>query len=183
MRGRTDRAGLTRFLGALGRRMRRPVRLYLVGNTVPIDLGLRDATLAIDYVADADDPLALPELVQEIRTIMNELDRNAEPVSPGDFLPIPRSVLGRSRYVRQHGFVGVYYDHLPSQVIAKAARGLEQDFADAERLLKTGEVGWNEVADLWLEVRSSPTGWLRYEPPDVERRLEVIRRRLGRASC
>ena len=47
--------------------MRRPVRFYLVGGSVLIDLGLRAATLDIDYVADADDPAALAEIEQAIR--------------------------------------------------------------------------------------------------------------------
>ena len=48
MRGRADKAGLRRFLRTLGRRMRRPVRLYLVGGIVLIDLGLRAATLDVE---------------------------------------------------------------------------------------------------------------------------------------
>ena len=178
MRQRTDRARLKRFLQALGRRMRRPVRFYLVGGSVLIDLGLRAATLDIDYVADADDPAALAELEQAIRALKNELDVNVEPASPGDFLPIPRSVLARSRYVERHGPVSVYYYDLPSQVIAKAARGLEQDLDDAVRLVRAGEVAWHDVEATWREVRSSPTGWLRHEPVEIEARLDLVRQRI-----
>jgi hypothetical protein len=56
VRQRTDRARLTRFLEALGRRLRRPVRFYLAGGSVMIDLGLRATTLDVDFVAEADDP-------------------------------------------------------------------------------------------------------------------------------
>ena len=159
--------------------MRRPVRFYLVGGIVLIDLGLRGATLDIDYVADADEPAALDELEQAIRSLKEELNVNVEPASPADFLPIPASALGRSRYVGQFSSVSVYYYHLPSVVIAKAARGLEQDLADIESLLQSAEVGWDQVEETWLEVRASPTGWLRYEPDEVERRLDALRRRLG----
>jgi hypothetical protein len=41
VRQRADRARLRRFLRALGRRLRRPVRVYLVGGSVMVDLGLR----------------------------------------------------------------------------------------------------------------------------------------------
>ena len=181
MRQPTDRARLNRFLRALGRRIRRPARLYLVGGSVVIDLGLRSATLVIDYVADADDPRALDEIEQAIRALKEEIDVNVEPASPADFLPFPRSVLARSRFVAQHGSLAVYHYHLPSQVIAKAARGLEQDLADAERLVRAGEVDWSEVDATWREVRASPTGWLRYEPADVERRLAVLKQRLADA--
>jgi hypothetical protein len=179
VRQRTDQARLKRFLRALGRRLRRPIRLYLVGGSVLIDLGLRTSTLDIDYVADADDPAALTELEQAIRALKNELDVNVEPASPADFLPIPLSALNQSRYVGRYGQVSVYYYHLPSLVISKAARGLEQDLDDAERLVRAGEVAWSDVEATWREIRSSPTGWLRYEPDEVERRLDLLRQRLG----
>lgn len=178
VRQRTDRQRLSRFLAALGRRLRRPVRFYLVGGGVMVDLGLRGATLDIDYVADADDAAALADLEEAIRVLKRELDVNVEPASPADFLPIPASALERSRYVGQHGPVGVYYYDLASQVIAKAARGLEQDFDDAERLVRGGFVPWDEVEARWRAIRASPTGWLRHEPAEVERRLDVLRRRL-----
>lgn len=180
MRQRTDQARLTSFLNALGRRVRRPIRFYLVGGSVLIDLGLRVSTLDIDYVADADNPAALAELEQAIRTLKDELDVNVELASPADFLPIPPSVLGRSRFVAQYGQLSVYYYHLASLVIAKAARGLEQDLADAERLIRAGEVDWSDVEATWWEVRASPTGWLRHEPATVEQRLDLLRQRLDR---
>jgi len=88
-------------LTELGRRLRRPVRFYLVGGSVLIDLGLRESTLDIGYVATSDDRAALADLEQTIRALKNELDVNVEPASPADFLPIPPSVLDRSRYVRR----------------------------------------------------------------------------------
>ena len=178
MRQRTDRTRLRQFLRALGQRLHRPVRLYLVGGSVMIDLGLRAATLDIDYDADADDPTALAELEQAIRTLKNELDVNVEPASPGDFLPVSPNVHARSRYIGRFGSVSAYYYHLPSLVIAKAARAFEQDLDDAEQLLRTGEVTWTEVWDTWSEMRARPTGWLRYEPDDVEGRLDLLRSRL-----
>ena len=123
-----------------------------------IDLGLRAATLAIDYVAAADEPAALTEIETAIRSLKDELDVNVELASPADFLPIPATALDRSRYVGRYGQGSVYYYHLPSQVIAKAARGLEQDLADAGRLVRAGAVGWPEVEATWREVRASPTG-------------------------
>ena len=147
-----------------------------------VGLGLRGATLHIDYVAVSDDPAALEDLERAIRGFKDELDVNVEPASPADFLPVPRSVLDRSRYVERHGQVGVYYYHLPTQVIAKAARGLELDLADAEGMIRSGAVTWNDVRATWEEIRSSPTGWLRYEPDEIERRLSALRQRLGQAG-
>jgi hypothetical protein len=144
-----------------------------------IDLGLRSATLDIDYAADADDPAALADLEHAIRLLKNELDVNVEPASPADFLPVPSSALARSRFVGRYGSLSVYYYHLASLVIAKVARSFEQDLDDAEQLVRTGEVTWHEITDTWAEMRERPTGWLRYEPDDVERRLDILRRRLA----
>jgi len=181
MRAPTDRAKLTRFLDALGRRLRLPIRFYLVGGSVVIDLGLRAATLDIVYIAEADDPRAMADLERAIRELKDELDVNVEPASPGDFLPVPASVLGRSRFVGQHGRVAVYHYHPPTLVIAKVARGLEQDFADAEGLVRSGAASWPEVEETWCETAASPTGWLRHDPAAVARRLAVLRERLGEA--
>ena len=182
MRQRTDQARLRRFLEVLGRRIRRPLRFYLVGGSVLIDLGLRPATLDIDYVAAADDPAALDDLEHAIRALKHDLDLNIEPASPADFLPIPAYALDRSRFVGQFGSVSVYYYHLPSLVIAKAARGFEQDLLDAERLVRAGEVAWAEIEATWRDTRTSPTGWLRHDPAEVEQRLSVLERRLTRTT-
>jgi hypothetical protein len=93
VRQRTDRARLTRLLETLGRRLRHPVRFYLVGGSVMVNLGLRPPTLDVDFVADADDPAALSDLELAIRTLKNELDVNVKPASPADFLPVPSSTL------------------------------------------------------------------------------------------
>jgi len=37
------------------------------------------------------------------------------------------------------------------------------------------------VEATWQAIRTSPTGWLRYEPAEIEQRLDVLRRRLGAA--
>lgn len=182
MRQRADRVRIRRFLEALGRRLRHPVRFYLVGGAVLIDLGLRAATLDIDYVAVPDDPHADADLEQAIRALKHELDINVEPASPGDFLPVPSWVLDQSPFIGQYGSLFVYYYHLPSLVLGKAARGLEHDFADAEALVRSGVVTWQAVEDIWQAVRSSPTGWLRYEPDEVEQRLAILRRRLDTAA-
>ena len=147
-----------------------------------IDLGLRSATLDVDYDADADDPAALEDLELAIRALKNVLDINVEPASPGNFLPVSPNVRARSRYVGRFGSLSVYYYHLPSLVIAKAARGYEQDLDDAEQLIRTAEVTWPEIDEAWAEMRARPTGWLRYEPDDVQRRLDVLRKRFEEGS-
>lgn len=177
MRQRADQERLRLFLSALGARLRLPVRLYLVGGTIMVDLGLRRSTVDIDYVAVTDDPRADEDLERAIRSLKDDLDVNVEPASPQDFLPVPAWAREQGRFVGQYGPVAVYHYHLPSVVIAKTARGYEQDLDDAEALLRGGHVDWAEIDRTWREMRASPRGWLRYEPDEVERRLEEVRRR------
>lgn len=162
--------------------MRSPIRLYLVGGSVLVDLGLRQQTLDIDYVATAEDPRALAELERQLPKLKDQLDVNVEPADPGDFMPVPRSALERSRYIRSYGPVAVYHYHYPTLVLAKAARSAERDLADIELLLREGVVHWSAVEDAWDQVCTAETGWLRHTPSEVGRRLEAVRRRLRDAG-
>ena len=180
MRERADRAAIERLLGALGRRLRRPVRLYLVGGAIVVDRGLRQSTLDVDYVVDADDPAAVDDFEREIAALKNELQTNVEPASPADFIPAPRNVLDRAVYVRSYGPVAVYYYDLATTVISKIARGAERDLADVEVLVRARAVSWADVEATWQEIRASDRPWLRHSPDDVERRLRRVRERLAR---
>jgi len=144
-----------------------------------VDLQLRQSTSDIDYTAITEDEQAADELEQAVRSLKNDLDVNVEPAAPHDFLPVPAWARERGRFVGQYGPVAVYYYHLPSLVLAKVARGYEQDLDDAEKLIRAAGVTWQEIEQTWREMRASPRGWLRYEPEEVERRLEQLRRRAG----
>lgn len=126
-RAPAERSRIDRFLRELGRSLRAPVRLYLVGGSVLVDLGLRPATLDIDYVIRADDPRALDEFERQLPRLKDEIDINVVPASPADFMPVPAYALDRSPYVRSYGPVAVYHYHYPTQVLAKIARGAERD--------------------------------------------------------
>jgi hypothetical protein len=184
MRDHAERARIERFLRILGQRLHYPIRLYLVGGSIIVDLGLREATLDVDYVAEADDPRALEEFEHIVPQLKNELRINVEPASPADFLPVPANVLAQSAHVRSYGNVHVYYYDLPSTVISKAARGAERDLADIAALVTAGIVSWAEIESRWREIRASPRGWLRHNPDDVERRLHSLRERIeGRTAA
>jgi hypothetical protein len=143
-----------------------------------VDLGLRSATLDVDYVAASENPRALQEFERLLPRLKDEIDVNVEPASPGDFMPVPRGVLERSRYVRNYGSVAVYHYHYPTLILAKAARGAERDLADIELLLRAGIVHWAAVEETWADIRTRDTGWLRHTPAQVEQRLNAVRRRL-----
>lgn len=180
MRAPVDRAGLDRFLRTLGRRLRRPVRMYLVGGAIVVDRGLRQSTVDVDFVADADDPLALDDFERQIVSLKNELQTNIEPASPGDFIPVPPNVLDRAKYMRSYGQLAVYHYDLATTVISKVARGTDRDLFDVEALVRSGAVGWTDVEATWQEIRASARGWLRHSPGEVERGLAEMRERLSR---
>jgi hypothetical protein len=119
VRERADRARIDRLLRTIGRRLRRPVRLYLVGGTIVVDRGLRADTFDVDFVARADDPAALDEFERLVPILKDELQTNLEPASPGDFIPVPSNVLDRAQYVRSYGQLTVYHYDLPTTIISK----------------------------------------------------------------
>jgi hypothetical protein len=178
MRAPTDRDRLDAFLRALARTVRSPLRFYLVGGSVLVDLGLRTATLDVDYVARADDPRALSDFERQLPVLKEQLDINVEPASPTDFMPVAANALDRSRYIRSYGRVAVYHYHYASLALAKVARAAERDLGDVELLMRTGVVSWEDVERAWADARSQETGWLRHTPAQVEERMVAMRRRL-----
>ncbi|HEV8636294.1 MAG TPA: DUF6036 family nucleotidyltransferase [Chloroflexota bacterium] len=177
MRRPAERSRIERFLTELGRRMRRPLRFYLVGGAAVVDMGLRQATIGTAFVVDADDPAALDEFEELVPRLKNELDVNLEPASPADFLPVPPGALDRSPYVRTYGKVAIHYYDLAATAIAKLARGAERDLADVEVLLRRGLVSWDDIDALWERMRESRRGWLRHDRAEVERRIAAARTR------
>lgn len=182
MRGRADRQGIDKFLVLLGKRLSFPVRLYLVGGSAVVDLGLRDSTLDVDYVVQSDDPRGREEFERLVPRMKNELQINLEPVSPSDFLPLPADIVGRSPYVRSYGNLHVYYFDLASSIISKAARGAERDLTDIETLVRSGAVQWDDVEARWREIKGSQVSWLRHDPISIAKRLAILRERLSEAT-
>lgn len=176
MRAPADRDRLDAFLQALARTVRSPLRFYLVGGSVLVDLGLRSATLDVDYVARADDPRALSDFERELPVLKEQLDINVEPASPTDFMPVAANPLDHSRYMRSYGLIAVY--HYASLALAKVARTAERDLEDVELLVRTGVVSWEAVELAWAEARAQETGWLRHTPAQVGERMAAMRRRL-----
>ena len=182
MRALADRARLILFLKALGESIRAPVRLYLVGGSVLVDLGLRETTLDVDYVAASDRPEGLGEVERALPRLKDELNINVEPASPGDFMPVPAGAFTRARFVGSYGLLSVYHYDYPTLVLAKIARSTERDLSDVELLLREGVASWAEVEHAWAEIRERETGWLRHTPAQVEKRFEAARSRLRLAG-
>lgn len=179
----SDRARINRFVDAVGRVVRRPLRLYLVGGTAIVDLALRPTTLDVDITAEADDPAAVEELETVIPLLKEQLRVNVEWADPTQFLPIPRlAALERSVWQRSVGSVQVYHFDYCATALGKIGRGAEKDFDDVELLVKRGLVVWEDVESLWRVVRERPFGRAKQSVAEVERHLEVARERLTKAG-
>lgn len=139
MRPPVDGARLEALLSRLAQRVRVPVRLYLQGGSISVLQGRRDATAHVDYdaeVAEAD----FGQWERALREVAAELQINAEPAGPGDFIPLPDGWQARCRFVAQRGTVAVYTFDPYSTALAKLARGNRTDIADVQGLLSSGEV-------------------------------------------
>jgi len=175
----TDRDRIERFLMALARGLKRPVRLYLVGGAALVEHGLKSATLDIDSTADADDPRGVEDIERLVPGLKERLRVNVEWADPTEFLPIPRSAaLTRSLWKRSIGPLHVYHFDYASVALGKIGRGAERDFEDVVLLARSGALAWADVERLWEEVRARPFGRVRATPADLAAHLAVVRVRL-----
>jgi hypothetical protein len=172
----TDKERLERFLVAVGRVVRRPLRLYLVGGAEMVDLGLRPTTLDIDIAAEDDGAGGVADLERALPGIKDRLSVNVEWADPTGFLPIPRGpALERSPWRRAVGSVQVHHFDLVAVALAKVARSSAKDLDDVELLIRHGLVRWSDVERLWRDVRDRPFGRAKQSPRDVAARMRAVR--------
>lgn len=178
MRPPVDRARIERFLEALGRDVRVPVRCYLVGGATIVWLGLRPRTLDIDITFDVD-PKHHGTFIDAVRRLKEELQVNVEEASPGDFIPLPSGYKERSSWVGTYGSVSVFHFDLVSTSLSKIERGTEVDFDDVLALLKAGHLKIGDLQRALDEiVPRMATESLRGEPGRLKANFEQLRRRL-----
>lgn len=131
MRPKVNRARLEQFLSELGRRVRTPTRLYLVGGASAVVEGWRTSTADIGFVAEPESR----ELLESLPVLEQRLDVSVEFASPAHFVPELPGWRDRSQWIEQHGAVQVYHYDFASQVVSKVERGHTQDLDDARRML------------------------------------------------
>ena len=139
-----SRARLEEFLLRLGQDFHGVGRLYLVGGTQMVQAGFRAQTVDIDYTVELD--AAHQEAFQgALRRLVRAMDINVEPVSPGDFIPLPSGWEARSPFLGRHGGLDVFAFDPVSTALAKIERGASRDIDDVLALLDAGRL---TVADL-----------------------------------
>lgn len=136
MRQLVDETRLRRFLEALGRRVREPTRLYLVGGCSAVLRGWRGATVDVDFTAEPESR-ALFEALPELK---RTLDLSTEIVSPAQFVPELPGWRERSHWIGTFGALQVYHYDFTSQLLAKIERGHAQDLQDVAHMLDEGLV-------------------------------------------
>jgi hypothetical protein len=171
-RPNVDRQRIDAFLRELGRVVRRPARLYLVGGTTLVYEGLRRATLDIDFTVELD-PAFHGDFMRRLAELKDRLAVNAEEASPGDFIPLPSGWHDRARFIDRFGQVEVFHFDPLSTALSKLARGFEEDFADVRALLRAGFISAEELRNAWDEIaaRLPERGWSPSEIADFEANL------------
>ncbi len=135
---------------ALGRRFRRPGRVYLVGGTTLVYEGFRAQTLDIHLtyeIAEADHA----EFMRTLQELKRALAINIEEASPQEFIPLPAGSQERARFVGRFGQLEIFHFDAYSVALSKIERGQEADFADVLALLKAG---WHKFEALQTHFES-----------------------------
>jgi hypothetical protein len=150
-RKRVDRERIREFFAELGKRFRKPARIYLVGGTTLVYEGLRGTTVDIDIVLEVgSDEHA--NLVGAIRELKDRLSVNVEEASPADFIPLPAGSEMRHRFVGRFERIEVFHFDPYSTALSKIARGQTQDMEDVLELLQAGVLEWERLAGFFNEI-------------------------------
>ena len=179
MRPPVDRRRIEEFLEALGREVGVPARVYLVGGTTVVWLGLRASTLDIDLAVEGG-AAAHSAVIGAVRNLKERLDVNVEEVSPADFIPLPSGAETRAVWVGRFGRVDVFHYDLVASALSKIERGHESDLDDVEALLKSGHLKREELRKGYEEVlpRMGKES-LKQDPERLKRNFEALEKRLG----
>ncbi|MEM6930506.1 MAG: DUF6036 family nucleotidyltransferase [Myxococcota bacterium] len=167
MRPLVDRERLTRFLVELGRRVRTPTRLYLVGGATAVVEGWRGSTADIDIVVEPESR----ELLEGLPKLKERLDVSVEFASPAHFVPELPGWRDRSHWIEQHGVIQVYHYDFVSQAVAKIERGHRQDLDDARRMLES-KVDVTRLRELVEQTRPELVRYPAVDPEAFQSKLD-----------
>ena len=168
MRQPVERSMIDMFLQELGRRVRRPGKLYLTGGAALVHAGMRGegaATADIDLKLDAANEDEVQDALRQLKDLLNI---DLELAWPGDFLPAPPSWEAGSQYVGRYGALEVFYVDFVFLALAKVARGSERDLGDLEALAHSGAVTQEALQAAAEAIRPS-LGHGRYFNVDPQR--------------
>jgi hypothetical protein len=170
MRAGVDREKLLAFIAAVGKAARGPGRIYLVGGSTALLLGLRNQTIDIDIKLDPE-----PEGIFEAIAALKELlSVNVELASPDDFIPALPGWQERSEFITSSGAVEFYHYDFYGQALAKILRGHRTDLADASALVKLGKVEPSNLKAHFTRIKPEIIRYPAIDVGDFESRVEAF---------
>ncbi len=170
MRALATAERIERFLGELGRSIRKPTAVYLAGGATAVLHGWRESTVDVDLklVPDSDEALrAIPRLKQS-------LDLNVELAAPDQFIPEVPGWRERSEFIRQEGPVSFYHYDLYSQALAKIERGHRQDVADVASMVTSGRIDPATLRSLFAAIEPQLYRFPAVDPESFRRAVLAV---------
>ena len=149
MRLSVDIERLTAFMHALGKAVKGPGRVYIVGGSTALLLGIRSQTIDIDIKPDPE-PGGLFEAIADLK---ERLSINVELASPDHFIPAIPGWEERSEFILRSGSVDFYHYDFYGQALGKVLRGHRTDLSDAEALVRLGKVDPAKLLFHFEEIR------------------------------
>lgn len=167
------------FLKALGKEVRVPCRIYLVGGTSLVTMGLRDQTIDIDLSFEIEDAHH-QKLIEAIRHLKEELHLNIEEASPKDFIPLPPGWKERCLSIGTFGKVTAFHFDFYSTALSKIDRGGDVDLEDVQALLQSNKIEWKKLKEFYQVILSEyGTQSLRQDPARIRRNFKILEEMLG----
>lgn len=145
------RERLLQLLTRLGREVREPGRVYLVGGTGLLYEGLKGVTKDVDLSTQVS-PAAQESFSRTLQRLSRELNMAIEEVSPGHFIPLPRGVEERHRYLARQGSLEIFAFDPVSTALAKIARGRIGDITDVLAMITAGRLDVDTLTDAFVEI-------------------------------
>lgn len=170
MRADVDCARVLELLSQLGRRLRAPHTLYLVGGSSAVVIGWRASTRAVDVRPEPDSD----ELLRILHELKQALDINIELVSPLDFLPALEGWQDRSPYLGSWGSLQVRHLDFRLQALAKLERSLDTDLDDVRAMLGRDLVSTAELHEAFAAMQADLFRFPAVDAARFERRLTDV---------
>lgn len=168
MRGLTERAGLERFMRALGAASPDETRVYFTGGACAVLLGWRTSTIDIDLqlVPDRD------ALLRAISQLKDVLQINVELAAPHHFIPELPGWETRSLFIAREGTASFYHYDFYAQALAKIERGHAQDRVDVTAMLDRGLVVSARLREFFEAIEPQLYRYPAIDPPSFRRAVD-----------
>ena len=167
MRGGVDLKKLQTFMEELGNTARGPGRVYIVGGSTALLLGIREMTIDVDIKLDPE-PLGVFESIARLK---EQLSINVELASPDQFIPAIRGWQERSEFIARYGQVEFCHYDFYGQALAKIQRNYANDVEDARALIRLGKVDRSRLGDYFEEIKPELIRYPQINIKEIQRRV------------